>query len=462
MRQHHTFTLSMIRLFSSIAFATLYSTLEIFLTAKAKFSLSTATDMVGTFLALNYVFSIIGGYMGGKLVSYRGLLFVSIILQTAGCAFFITQSQTSIDWLIATFLTGCLGTSVSINMLITKLYKPEDIGRETAFFWNYMAMNAGYFIGYSLSGYFANIHHYNYIFFATLIAGLTSILFMTGLINYKHDPQTKSGKKIIISAAIIILTLICSHQLIILSSITNTAIIALWVIIIALLFYKTTRISNTATRRNMMIFTFILLCATFFWSIYFIAPMGLIMFIKSNVSLNIYGITVAPQWIQDINTIIVVAGSVFMAIVSKHLFKNKKPNLPMHFFLGIALLGLGFLILCGGIMDANKFGSVALFWVATSYALQSCGELFVGPIGLAAVGRLVPEKDQGILTGVWIMLLGVAGAIASKLSNIISATPDSLPISSDPSYLHLFGTLGIASIIVGLTIWGISKYMLRA
>ena len=45
-----------------------------------------------------------------------------------------------------------------------------------------------------------------------------------------------------------------------------------------------------------------------FWSLYQMAPNGLQLFAVNNVRLRVWGIEIAPQWVQNINTVVIVRG----------------------------------------------------------------------------------------------------------------------------------------------------------
>src|SRR4029450_11494156 len=56
-----------------------------------------------------------------------------------------------------------------INMMLTQRFTPEDPRREGAFLWNYAGMNVGFFVGFSVAGYFQATESYSSLFiFATL------------------------------------------------------------------------------------------------------------------------------------------------------------------------------------------------------------------------------------------------------------------------------------------------------
>ena len=47
--------------------------------------------------------------------------------------------------------------------------------------------------------------------------------------------------------------------------------------------------------------------------------MGLMLFSEHNINLNVFGLRVAPQWIQNINTSVIVIGGPLMALLFKRL-----------------------------------------------------------------------------------------------------------------------------------------------
>ncbi len=62
--------------------------------------------------------------------------------------------------------------------MVTQLFEPDDKRRESAFLWNYSGMNIGFFVGFTLGGYFHLQAAYREFFllsaFGNLIAlGLT-------------------------------------------------------------------------------------------------------------------------------------------------------------------------------------------------------------------------------------------------------------------------------------------------
>ena len=72
-----------------------------------------------------------------------------------------------------------------------------------------------------------------------------------------------------------------------------------------------------------------------------------------------------------------------------------------------------------------------MIWLTGMYALNTCGELCLSPIGLALVNKLAPFKFASLLMAVWFL----ANAIANKLAGVLSALyPDKGRVTSFLGY----------------------------
>lgn len=129
--------------------------------------------------------------------------------------------------------------------------------------------------------------------------------------------------------------------------------------------------------------------------------MGLMLFSEHNINLNVYGIQVAPQWIQNINTLVIVVGGPLLAQWFNRLrARGCNIDIPLQFSGSLFCIGLGMLVLPLGISMAGGDGLVAFKWIVISYVLQSVGELMISPIGYAMIGAgaaALSGRDDGLL-----------------------------------------------------------------
>ena len=109
-----------------------------------------------------------------------------------------------------------------------------------------------------------------------------------------------------------------------------------------------------------------------FWSLYQMAPNGLTLFAVNNVDLVIGRWTIQPQWIQNINTVvIVIGGPLFASLFVRMRANGWRVDIPQQFATSLLLMAVAFLILPLGIKLAGVDGKSAFVWLFASYLLQS-------------------------------------------------------------------------------------------
>ena len=150
------------------------------------------------------------------------------------------------------------------------------------------------------------------------------------------------------------------------------------------------------------------------------------LFIGGTIAGNIYLIAqgesrfelaaIPASWFQSLNSIFVVSFAPFFAWLWIKLGK-KEPSSPTKMAIGLFLLALGYLWIAFGVKDVGPGIKVSMIWLTGMYALHTCGELCLSPIGLALVNKLAPLKFASLLMAVWFL----ANAAANKLAGVLSA-----------------------------------------
>lgn len=456
-----TGALFFIQIFATLGFAVLYSTLVLYATKRLGFSEGQANAMMGVFGAFNYGLHLFGGYLGGRYLSNRNLFVLGMLLQVAGCWVLSGQSAEGLYWGLAMFLTGSGLNVTCINMMLTQRFAPEDNRRESAFLWNYAGMNLGFFIGFTGAGYFQLTEHYEALFlFATLG---NAVAIVVSLLRWKilrdidtpllHVSKQQFRLRMVAGLAILIALVPLIRVMLTHADFTGSFVIGLGVMIFLLLGVITLRHNHRDERRRMSAYLLLAMGSLVFWMLYQLAPMGLMLFTEHNINLNVYGFQVAPQWVQNINTLVIVFGGPLLAVGFRNLRERGwRIDIPLQFASSLFIIGLGMLVLPLGIMLAGSDGMVAFKWIVISYVLQSIAELLISPIGYAMIGKLAPARYQGVMMGCWMMVTGVASVLAGYISGLMPVNSGSTPVLTNPGYSHIFTLLGWGSAAVGLVL----------
>src|SRR5207244_5234641 len=102
------------------------------------------------------------------------------------------------------------------------------------------------------------------------------------------------------------------------------------------------------------------------------------LLVVTNVNLMVCRVSIQPQWIQNINTVIIVLGGpVLAALFTRMRARGWRIDIPKQFAASLLLMALAFFILPLGIKLAGGDGKSAFVWLFMSYVLQSIGELLI-------------------------------------------------------------------------------------
>jgi proton-dependent oligopeptide transporter, POT family len=450
-----------VQMFSTLGFAVLYSTLVLYATKHLHFPAKEAAVVMGVFGAFNYGLHLFGGYLGGRFLSNRNLFVAGMALQVAGCACIAGGTVESLYWGLAFFLTGSGLNVTCLNMMLTQRFAPDDKRREAAFLWNYAGMNVGFFVGFAVAGHYQLTENYTHLFIFATLGNVVSIVLAAA--NWKtladrSTPLLQAGAqgfrgRFAVGVAILVGLVPLVWFLLQHPGPTETLVKWICAAVAASLVWLTLKHPDRRERHNMWAYLILSLGSLVFWALYQMAPNGLQTFADNNVDRMVWGIEVAPQWIQNINTLVIVFGGPLMSAWFIRLRERGWAiDIPQQFAVSLLLMGVGFLLLPTGIALADARGMVAFGWLFWSYVFQAVGELLISPVGYAMIGQLAPRQHQGVMMGAWMLVTGLASLFAGDFSGMLPEPVGSTPVATNPAYAGLFGDLGWGSVAVGVTL----------
>jgi POT family proton-dependent oligopeptide transporter len=133
------------------------------------------------------------------------------------------------------------------------------------------------------------------------------------------------------------------------------------------------------------------------------------------------------------------------------------------FSIGILVMSLSFWLLAVAMSTMNDAHQIAMSWINSAYLMQACGELFIGPIGLAMISKLIPNRLVGLFMGIWVLAQSVANYLAALIGNVItpqdSGAMNALLLMHD--YKVAFFSLGLAGVLIALLLFFVSPALRR-
>ena len=180
----------------------------------------------------------------------------------------------------------------------------------------------------------------------------------------------------------------------------------------------------------------------------FIIVWGIIIFKIYNES-QATSTEVPITWFAILNSLFII---VFAPLFAKWWDSSYNPPASVKYFLGLALLGIGFGFLAFGarnVPSGADSASLSMIWLVLAYLFHTLGELCLSPMGLSYLSKLIPARMIAFMFGVYYLAI----AIGNKLAHYIGGDIDKITQEYSLSGFFLIFTiipigLGVVSLLL--------------
>jgi POT family proton-dependent oligopeptide transporter len=361
------------------------------------------------------------------------------------------------------FLIGCtliiIGTGFfkpCVSVMVGQLYGKNDPRRDSGFTFFYMGINLGAFFAPLVAGYLGEKVGWHWGFGSAAIGMLVGLFFYQisrgkylGTIGDAPPGPLSSGDKKLVLVALVMLVGIPVLPLLIFVSgglgwvtsqwssftgmlgLTGMTILIVGIVLfaaIAFLFGQPSQ--DRGPLGVILILAFV--GNIFFWTAFEQAGSSLNVFAKEQTDLSLWGLIkggIPASFFQSVNPLtILLFGPVFSWLWLYLERKKKDPSTPMKFAIGLWLLGLAFVAMVFGAIDARD-GLAGAHWLLITYLIYTWGELCLSPVGLSMVTKLAPARLQSLMMGLWFFTFALsnlmAGLVARFSEKFVPPTPGS-------------------------------------
>ena len=159
------------------------------------------------------------------------------------------------------------------------------------------------------------------------------------------------------------------------------------------------------------------------------------------------------SWYQSVNPLCIILFAPIFAWLWIRLDRRRlNPSTPLKFSIGLWLLGLAFISMVFGAMDARD-GLAAPHWLAMTYIVVTWGELCLSPVGLSMVTKLAPLRLQSFMMGVWFFTFALSNLFAGLVARISTKfIPD---VETGDAELTFLGYEGLSGFFLMLVVFPI-------
>jgi len=127
--------------------------------------------------------------------------------------------------------------------------------------------------------------------------------------------------------------------------------------------------------------------------------------------------------------------------------RGRDLSTPVKFAAGLALMGVGFMVMYVASMYVLAGHKVLPTWLALCYMVQMWGDLCLAPVGLSSMTKLAAPRFVGQVMGVWFLSV----ALGNNLAGQLATEYDAANLASLPAlFLKIFelGAIGAAVMLL--------------
>jgi POT family proton-dependent oligopeptide transporter len=144
--------------------------------------------------------------------------------------------------------------------------------------------------------------------------------------------------------------------------------------------------------------------------------------------------------------------------------RGRNPSTPEKFFWGLFLLGLAFIAMVFGAIQARETGLAGPHWLLITYVVYTWGELCLSPVGLSMVTKLAPPRLQSLMMGLWFFSFSLAnlfGGLVARFSKRLEAGEVTFVLEGLPGFFLMLVVFPVGAGVLILLLTPMLKRMMH-
>ena len=136
---------------------------------------------------------------------------------------------------------------------------------------------------------------------------------------------------------------------------------------------------------------------------------------------------IAVSWFSVLNSFFVIT---LASSISKIWSSKYNPSVAFKYGFGLFFVALGYLVVWYGARGLSEDMKVSIAYIILIYFFHTIGELFISPVGLSYVSKLVPHRMIAFMFGTWYLGIAIAQKVAATLGGQVVAITKTYGLSS--------------------------------
>ncbi|MGN6547814.1 MAG: peptide MFS transporter [Aureliella sp.] len=135
---------------------------------------------------------------------------------------------------------------------------------------------------------------------------------------------------------------------------------------------------------------------------------------------------ISTELFQSLNPFFVVIFTpVVVSVFSFLASRGREPSTPAKIALGLSITALSTLIMIAAVYSSdNGQYKVSAWWLVSTYAVITVGELCLSPMGLSLVSKLSPPRLTALMMGGWFLSTSIGNKLAGVLGHVGADSED--------------------------------------
>jgi len=418
------FLLFFVEMWERFSYYGMRALLVLYMIKFLQFSTEKAGQIYGWYTGMVYLTPLIGGYIADRYLGQRKAIVIGGILMALG---HFSMAWPALPFFFSALILLIMGNGFfkpNISTVVGSLYEQNDPRRDSGFTIFYMGINLGAFFSPIVCSTLGEKIGWHWGFGAAgvgMVIGLSMYLwgqkvFLGEKCLKPSNPNKKYYIPILLLSVILLFLILSAFQFSgykIKESIPNyiywiaAIFVAFGLIYSYTLKSEKSKLTHIEKQRIAVIFIMVFF-SIFFWAAFEQAGSSLTLFAdrETNRIINIFGWKweIPAGYFQSINPLLIfILAPFFSKLWIKLSEMNKEPSSPLKFSIGLALLGIGFVIMVIASTVYQEHGPVSVFWLLGAYFFHTLGELCLSPVGLSLVTKLAPIQFGSLMMGVWFL-----------------------------------------------------------
>ena len=339
-----------------------------------------ATTLFSYYLMFVYLSPLIGGWLADKWIGQRLAITFGAFFFAAGYFLLYVPSVTTLYLALTLVVVGNGFFKPNVSAMVGSLYSEGSKLKDSAYNIFYMGINIGAFLAPVVAEFMRQRFGFRLAF---TVAGLGMIICLGtfwGFRKYIFEPDKRDGAA---------------------STAQNHPESPL-------------AIDAVSDSRRIMALLVIFVIVIVFWMAFHQNQLTLTYFANDNTDWSAWG-NVSGVISNAINPFWIITLTVPLISFWRWLAKKGlEPSTPAKIAIGMFLTAVSFYLMAVACLAGGNTGKVSPWWLISSYAIVSLGELMLSPMGLSLVSKVAPARMRGLMMGGWF----VATAIGNKLTAI--------------------------------------------